>query len=197
MTTSRWLVVGLALFLAIATVSCRGPLSGPWPPIETGAQEYRVGPGDVVRVAVFGNADLSSRVTVRPDGRVSLPLIDDVVMAGHTVNELNRDLTDRYRRFVQNPQLSVIVEEVHSYRIFVVGKVAHPGDFEVRVPVTVLQSLALAGGILRGGDEDRIVVLRRTADGHEERYLFSYTEAISGRTEMNFSLRTGDTVIVP
>ena len=193
MTSSRWLT--LALLLAMS--GCRGPLSGPWPPIENGVQEYRVGPGDVVRVAVFGNADLSSRVTVRPDGRVSLPLIGEVVMAGHTVNDLNRDLTDRYRHFVQNPQLSVILEEVHSYRIYVVGKVAHPGDFEARVPITVLQALALAGGVLVRGDSDRIVILRRAANGQEERYLFSYAEAVNGRTEMNFTLRTGDTIIVP
>lgn len=193
MTTLRWPYLAVAL----AVCACRSPLSGPWPPIESSVQEYRVGAGDVVRVAVFGNAELSSRVTVRPDGRVSLPLIDEVVMSGHTVTELNRDLTERYRCFVQNPQISVIVEEVHSYRIYVVGKVAHPGDFEARVPVTVLQALALSGGTIRGADADRIVILRRGSNGQEERYLFSYTEALNGRTEMNFNLRSGDTVIIP
>lgn len=188
-----WFVV-LPLLVAPA---CRGALTGPWPPIESAVQEYRLGPGDVIRIAVFGNAELSSRVTVRPDGRVTLPLLNEVAVSGKTVNDITREITEGYRRFVNDARVAVVIEEVHSYRVFVVGKVVRPGDFESRTPVTVMQALALAGGGGRGADMDAIVILRRGANGRDERYEFSYTECLEGRTEMNFMLRSGDTVIVP
>ncbi|MBI5516576.1 MAG: polysaccharide biosynthesis/export family protein [Deltaproteobacteria bacterium] len=187
----------LALALLLSLAACRGPLPGPWPPIEATVQEYRIGPGDIIRVAVYGNADLSGRVTVRPDGRISLSLVNEVTVAGRTVAEVARELSEGYRRFVQDARVSVIVEEVHSYRVYVMGKVTHPGDVESRVPVTVMQALTLAGGFARAADMDRIIILRRAPNGQEERFLFSYTECVNGRTEMNFTLRTGDTIIVP
>jgi polysaccharide export outer membrane protein len=186
------------LFAAsFAALACRSPLPGPWPPIEHSVQEYRLGPGDVVRITVFEHAEFTSRVTVRPDGRVTLPLLGEVVMTGRTVNEVTQDITNGYRRFVQGAACAVVLEEVHSYRVFVTGKVARPGDFESRTPLNVMQALALAGGFTRGAALDNIVILRRGASGRDERYEFSYTECSEGRTEMNFTLRTGDTIIVP
>lgn len=188
----------LAFSFALALTACTGPLTGPWPPISNAVQEYRLGPGDVLRIAVYGNTDLTvPRVVVRPDGRITLALINEVTVSGKTVNEVTREITEGYRRFVQDARVAVIVEEVHSYRIYVNGKVAHPGDFESRVPITVMQALSLAGGGIRGANLDRIVILRRGANGQEERFLFSYNECIAGRTEMDFTLRTGDTIIVP
>lgn len=190
----------LAAALAATTLhaaACRSPLSGPWPPVEAAMQTYRIGPGDVMRVSVFGNAELNSRVTVRPDGRVTLPLLDEIAVAGRTVNEVAAEVSQGYRRFVQDARVAVVIEEVHSYRVFVSGKVQRPGEFESRTPLTVMQALALAGGGARGADMDAIVILRRGANGRDERYEFSYNEAIGGRTEMNFTLRSGDTIIVP
>ncbi len=182
---------------ALSLAACRGSLAGPWPPIEAATQTYRVGPGDVLRVSVFGNQELNTRVTVRPDGRVTLPLLDEVAVAGHTVNEVSTEVTAGYRRYVQDARVAVVIEEVHSYRVFVTGKVQRPGEFEARTPLTVMQALSLAGGGARGADMDGIVILRRGANGRDERYEFSYTECVEGRTEMNFMLRSGDTVIVP
>lgn len=187
----------LLLVSLLAPAACRGTLSGPWPPIETTVQEYRLGSGDVLRIAVYGNADLSTRVTVRPDGRITLPLLNEVTVQGKTVNEVTREVTEGYRRFVQDARVAVIIEEVHSYRVFVVGKVVRPGDFESRTPVTVMQALALAGGAARGADTDHIVVLRHGVGGRHERYEVSYADISDGRLEQNFTLRTGDTVIVP
>jgi polysaccharide biosynthesis/export protein len=194
----RTLFLSIPLLITLcAAPGCRGTLSGPWPPIEAAIQTYRVGPGDVIRVSVFGNAELTSRVTVRPDGRITLPLLDEIVVSGHTVTETSTEISQGYRRYVQDARVSVIVEEVHSYRVFVSGKVQHSGEFEARTPLTVMQALALAGGGARGADMDRIVILRRGANGRDERYEFSYSECSEGRTEMNFTLRSGDTIIVP
>lgn len=186
--------------LAVALLSlpaCRATLSGPWPPIEATVQEYRIGPGDVIRVAVFGNSDLSSRVTVRPDGRITLPLLGEISATGKTVNEVTREITEGYRRFVQDARVAVVIEEVHSYRIFVLGKVTRPGEFESRTPLTITQAMALAGGTTRGANVDGIVVLRRGANGRDERYEVSMTDILEGQTQQNFTLRSGDTIMVP
>lgn len=191
---ARSAIFALALLCPFA---CRATLTGPWPPIEATVQEYRIGPGDVIRVAVFGNADLSSRVTVRPDGRLTLPLLGEVSATGKTVNEVTREITEGYRRFVQDARVAVVIEEVHSYRVFVLGKVTRPGEFESRVPLTITQAMALAGGTTRGANVDGIVVLRRGANGRDERYEVSMTDILEGQTQQNFTLRTGDTIMVP
>jgi len=187
----------LCLAALLSLPACRGTLSGPWPPVESGVQEYRVGAGDIIRISVFGNAELNTRVTVRPDGRITLPLINEVTVSGKTINDITREVTEGYRRFQQDARVSVVVEEVHSYRVFVTGKVIRPGDFESRTPVNVVQALALAGGGARGANLDRIMVLRRATNGREERYEVSLSDILEGQMQQNFTLRSGDTVVVP
>ncbi len=194
---ARLSVAVALLSLTSSSVGCHTPLPGPWPPIEAATQTYRIGAGDVLRVSVFGNQELNTRVTVRPDGRIALPLIDELAVAGRTVNEVTNEVSQNYRRYVQDARVAVVIEEVHSYRVFVTGKVMRAGEFESATPLTVMQALALAGGGARGADMDGIVILRRGANGRDERYEFSYTECAEGRTEMNFLLRSGDTIIVP
>ena len=190
----------MALVVAAAGLTlgaCSAPLRGPWPSAQLRAAEYRIGAGDILRVNVWQNQELSSRVTVRPDGAVTLPLIDEVAVAGKTVAEANNLVAARYRRFIAaENHVTLVVEEIHSYRVYVLGRVNHPGEFESRSPVTVMQALALAGGPLRTADTDRIVVLHRDGE-RQRRYLFSYDEAAGGRLEMNFVLNSGDTVVVP
>jgi polysaccharide export outer membrane protein len=186
------------LALALASGGCAAALTGPWPSNQMRSTEYRIGSGDILRVSVWQNAELTSRVTVRPDGAITLPLIDEVRVAGMTVAEANNLVAERYRRFIAaENHVTLVVEEIHSYRVYVLGRVNHPGEFESRTPVTVMQALALGGGPLRTADTGRIVVLHRNTDGTQRRYLFSYDEAAEGRLEMNFVLNTGDTVIVP
>jgi polysaccharide export outer membrane protein len=181
----------------LAVAACHPPLHGPWPSVPTHASEYHIGPGDILRVNVWQNQELSTRVTVRPDGAVTLPLIDEVPVAGRTVAQANDEIAQRYRRFIAaENHVTVSVEEIHSYRVYVLGRVNHPGEFEARTPVTVLQALALAGGPTRLADPDRIVVLHHQ-DEVTRRYLFSYDEATAGRLEQNFTLATGDTLVVP
>ena len=186
-----------AALAVLAAPACRATLSGPWPPIEATVQEYRIGPGDVIRVAVFGNNDLSSRITVRPDGRITLPLLGEISVTGKTVNEVTREITEGYRRFVQDARVAVVIEEVHSYRVYVLGKVTRPGEFESRTPLTISQAMALSGGTTRGANVDNIVVLRRGTNGRDERYEVSLTDILEGQTQQNFTLRTGDTIMVP
>lgn len=187
----------MCLASLLSLTACRSTLTGPWPPVEAAIQEYRVGSGDIIRIAVFGNAELNTRVTVRPDGRITLPLLNEVTVTGKTINEITREVTEGYRRFVQDARVSVVVEEVHSYRVFVTGKVIRPGDFESRMPVTVMQALALAGGGARGANLDHIIVLRRASNGREERYEVSLNDILEGQMQQNFTLRSGDTVVVP
>lgn len=187
----------IAAVALLCLPACRATLLGPWPPIEASVQEYRIGPGDLMRVAVFGNNDLSSRVTVRPDGRITLPLLGEISVTGKTVNEVTREITEGYRRFVQDARVAVVIEEVHSYRVFILGKVTRPGEFESRTPLTITQAMALAGGTTRGANVDGIVVLRRGANGRDERYEVSLTDILDGHTQQNFTLRSGDTIMVP
>lgn len=195
---SRTWCLRYVLLGVMVITGCRRPLQGPWPSASLGSREYRIGPGDILRVSVWQNQELTSRVTVRPDGAITLPLIDEVHVAGKTVAEANRMVSEAYRRFIAaENHVTLIVEEIHSYRVYVLGRVNHPGEFESRTPVTVLQALALAGGPLRMADVNNIAVLHREGDGPPRRYSFAYDEAIAGRLEMNFVLASGDTVIVP
>lgn len=198
MTIRRTKILLAATVLLSAAPACHTPLRGPWPTTHTASSDYRIGPGDIIRVSVWQNQELSSRVTVRPDGAVTLPLIDEVQVAGKTVPEANHLVGERYRRFIAaENHVTLVVEEIHSYRVYVLGRVNHPGEFESRTPVTVMQALALAGGPLRLADTNGIVVLHREGDAPPRRYLFSYDEATAGRLEMNFMLSSGDTVVVP
>jgi polysaccharide export outer membrane protein len=187
-----------SLVLLATSASCGPTARGPWPATTVAQGEYRIGPGDILRVNVWQNQELSSRVTVRPDGAITLPLIDEVRVAGKTVAEANQEIGERYRRFIAaENHVTVSVEEIHSYRVYVLGRVAHPGEFEQRTPVNVMQALALAGGPLRLADTARIAVLHREPNGATRRYLVSYDDVQNGRLEMNFTLATGDTVVVP
>ena len=197
MVVAFWLRIAWVGIVCTSLGGCHPPLAGPWPTTDLRAAAYRIGPGDILRVNVWQNQELSTRVTVRPDGAVTLPLVDEVHLAGKSVAEANDIVNAQYRRFIaaQN-HVTLSVEEIHSYRVFVLGRVTHPGEFESRTPVTVLQALALAGGPQRLADPDRVVVIHRDGDA-TRRYLFSYDEAASGRLEMNFVLASGDTLLVP
>jgi polysaccharide export outer membrane protein len=98
---------------------------------------------------------------------------------------------------VQDARVAVVIEEVHSYRVYVLGKVTRPGEFESRTPLTISQAMALSGGTTRGANVDNIVVLRRGTNGRDERYEVSLTDILEGQTQQNFTLRTGDTIMVP
>jgi len=159
---------------------------------------YAIGLGDVLEISVWKNPDLSATVPVRPDGRISVPLLGDVQAAGMTPLALKATLTDGYKEYVTAPGVSVVVKEIHSRKIYVTGEVAHPGTYDLEPRGKLMQALALAGGLTpyaRG----RVVLLRDGRDGRQEKRMeVDLKSIINGKKpEDNFLLQPGDTLVVP
>src|SRR3954454_338801 len=159
---------------------------------------YAIGLGDVLEISVWKNPELSATVPVRPDGRISVPLLGDVQAAGLTPLALKAALTDGYKEYVTAPGVSVVVKEIHSRKIYVTGEVAHPGTFDLEPRTKLMQALALAGGLTPYA-KGRVVVLRDGRDGRQEkRYAIDLNGIVKGkRPEDNLLLQPGDTLIVP
>lgn len=158
---------------------------------------YVIQPSDILEVFVWKEPDLSRRVLVRPDGRISFPLVQDLQAAGLTPAELKEKIEGLLKQFIASPNVTVIVEEIRNYRIYVTGKVNNPGSFTLEKPVTVLQALSLAGGFAEFANESDVKVVRTYGDQYM--YLdFNYKDVIKGKnTEQNIVLRSGDVVVVP
>ena len=160
------------------------------------ATEYQIGPEDVLDISVWKNPELSRTVPVRPDGKVSLPLLNDFQAAGLTPSSLREQLVSRLSDFVPTPEVSVIVREVHSRKVAVVGAVKTAGRYELKSPMTVLEAIALAQGFTDFAARDRIVVLRQSG-GTTTRIPFNYRKIADGAEQENFFVRPGDIIVVP
>lgn len=160
-------------------------------------QRYIIQPNDVLEVFVWQEPDLTRKVTVRPDGFVSIPLVQDLQAAGTTPAELKTRLENKLKDYLPAPNVTIVVDAIQSYRIYVVGKVQKPGSITVEKPVTVLQALSLAGGFQDYAKESEIVVIRN--NGKESSVLdFNYRDVIHGKNPaQNIMLRSGDVVAVP
>jgi polysaccharide export outer membrane protein len=162
--------------------------------------EYVIGRGDVLEIAVWDNSTISRTVLVRPDGRVSLPLLHDIQAAGMTPMQLREFLEKTLVRYLEAPTVSVIVREVHSYHVSVVGQVKTPGRFQLTDHATVLDVLAMAGGLTEFADRGRITVLRRV-NSTTEYIPFSYNRLVSrdgtNGGQANFFLQGDDIILVP
>ena len=162
------------------------------------AGDYLIGPDDVLAVNVWKESELSEELPVRPDGKISLPLIGDVQASSLTPVQLQESIRTRLSTYLVNPTVTVIVKETRSHRFNVVGEVERPGSFVLGQPLRVLDALALAGGFRDFAKTSAIYVLRLHADGSPQRFSFNYKQVISGRSlEQNIRLQTGDTVVVP
>jgi polysaccharide export outer membrane protein len=160
-------------------------------------RQYQIGAGDVLEISVWKNAELSRVVTVRPDGMISLPLINDVQAAGLTPAQLRDAVAKRLVEYVPSPEVSVIVNRVDSFAVSVVGSVAKPGRFNLSGPTTVLEALAMAGGLSQFASHRNIYVLRNEGNT-PKRLAFDYNKATSsGDPTENFLLRAGDVIVVP
>lgn len=161
------------------------------------AGDYRIGIDDVLDVAVWNVAELQKTVPVRPDGKISLPLVNDIVAAGLTPMELRDALTKMLAAYVQHPNVSVVVREIRSMKMSIIGQVRAPGRYDIKGPSTVLDGLALAGGLTDFASRRRITILRSTGTA-VERIPFDYDAAVSrGRVENMPLLQAGDVVVVP
>jgi polysaccharide export outer membrane protein len=188
--------VGIAL-VAVAPVHGQETKPGPSTNGLVEQEEYRIGPEDVLQIFVWKNETLSRVVSVRPDGVISLPLLGDVPVAGQTTRHLREVLVKRYTDFIAAPEISVIVNEVKSVKVSVIGEVPKPGRYELKSRTTVLDMLAMAGGFGQFASRSKMVVLRPES-GKMKRIPFNFNKAVSeGGEQENFYLQPGDIVVVP
>jgi polysaccharide biosynthesis/export protein len=167
------------------------------PQAPTLSDEYRLGPGDKLRIEVYKDPQLSQSVQVRPDGKITLPLVGDLEATSHTPIELRDTITKSLKEYVTNPTVTVIVVEALASKIYVMGEVTHPGTMELHGPTTILQALAMAGGFKEFANTKDVKVLRPTGDrGGVQTLKFNYRDVLSGDARP-FYLRSGDTVVVP
>jgi len=158
---------------------------------------YVIGAQDVLDINVWKEPDVSRIVPVRPDGKISLPLLNDVQAAGLTPAQLATQLTENLKKYVTNPQVTVIVTVINSQRVYILGEVTRPGAFPLIPGMSVLQALSSAGGFTQFAKVKSIFV-RRIENGKEAKYPFNYREVISGkRPEQDILLKAGDTIVVP
>ena len=167
----------------------------PQAPATLGDAEYRLGPGDKLRIEVYKDAQLSQSVQVRPDGKITLPLVGDLEATGRTPIELRDTIAKSLKEYVTNPTVTVIVVEATVATAYVMGEVNHPGAVTLQAPLTVMQALAMAGGLKDFADAKNIRVLRPRASGVEA-LSFNYKEALKS-SRAPIYLRAGDSVVVP
>ena len=185
----------IAVVLSLSLLTAQAENSGNSLPSAPVA--YRLQPGDVVTVSVWKEEDLQREVLVRPDGALSFPLAGDLNVNGRTVEELRIDLVERLKRFVPDPVVTVAVKSIGGNRVYVIGKVARPGEFPFSSPIDVMQALSLAGGATPFAQINDIVILRRDNTG-QRALPFRYGDVERGRNlQQNFLLKSGDTVVVP
>jgi len=159
--------------------------------------DYVIGPEDVLSIVFWREKDLSADVVVRPDGKISLPLLKDQQAAGLSPDQLTEALVKAASKYVSQPNATVMVKEINSRKVFVVGQVAKPGTFPLAGDMTVLQVIALAGDVLEYAKATKIVVVRQEG-GAERRYKFNYRDVLKGKAvDQNIRLKPGDTIIVP
>jgi polysaccharide export outer membrane protein len=158
-------------------------------------EKYVIGPGDVLHVSVWKDASLERIDTVRPDGMISFPLINEVQASGQTPMQLQKIISDRLRQYMSDPEVSVVVQEVHSFAVSVLGEVKTPGRYELKNEATVLDVLAEAGGLSEFASPSKIVILR-DEDGAKRRIMFDYNTAVYGE-EPPFYVHPGDIINVP
>lgn len=158
---------------------------------------YIIGGQDVLDINVWKEPELTRTVPVRPDGKISLPLLNDVQAAGLTPTQLAEQITTSLKKFVTGPQVTVIVTQINSQRIYLMGEVARAGAYPLLPGMTVLQGLSSGGGFTQFANLKKIYVLR-SVDGKQQKYPFNYKEVLSGKAaDQNIVLRPGDTIVVP
>ena len=194
---------GYGLLAGLLAVPCRGmncrqqTMPVDWEELAK-PRAFKLGGGDRIHIEVQEHQELSRDVVVRPDGMINLPLVGEVSARDRLPEQLAEEIARQLERFVKNPVVNVSVSEVNSYAIYVLGEVRRPGEFRAAEPRTVLQSLALAGGLTPFASPSRIHVLRKRPAQTDLVIPIDYGDIVSGkRPEQNILLHSGDTVVVP
>jgi polysaccharide biosynthesis/export protein len=179
-----------------AQAAVSGSATAPNPAKPANATDYQIGPEDVLDVAVWNNPAISRTTPVRPDGMISLPLLNDVQAAGLTPMQLRDDIAKKLTEYLPNPEVSVIVREVNHFKVSVLGEVKKPGRYDFKGQASVLDAIALAGGLSDFAARSKIVVLRNEGNG-TKRIPVNYNKIVSASEEGDVRLRPGDIVLVP
>jgi polysaccharide export outer membrane protein len=184
---------------ALVTITAGASDAGGATPDTTLARpDFVIGPSDVLAISVWKEPELSRSVPVRPDGRISIPLLGDLMASGLTASELQRVIKQQLRGYVSNPEVTVIVQDVKSQQVNIFGEVAKPGSYVLAKDMTVLDAIGAAGGLKDFAKLKKIYVLRAGKDGARSRIAFNYKEVIKGRnSDQNIQLQPRDTVVVP
>lgn len=202
----KWFVVSVALLTGLMLVGSAGaqqasvksaPPRAPLPMGVPVASDYVIGPEDMLQVSIWKNEAMSRTLPVRPDGKISLPLLHDITAAGLTPLQLRDKIAAALAEFMPNPEVSVSVMQVNSYRVSVLGEVQKPGVLQLKAPTTVLEALALAGGFRDFASPSKIVIFRKDASGQTQKLRFNYNRAVGSAGEDNIALKSGDVVVVP
>ena len=165
-------------------------------PTSQGGASYVIGAEDNLHIAVWKEADLTATLPVRPDGKISLPLLNDVQAAGLTPQQLAVSITEKLKKFLADPRVTVVVTQINSKRIYMVGEVGHTGAMPMLPNMTVLQALSSAG-LTQFANTKRIYILR-TVNGKQEKLPVNYHKLVKGQQiEQNYVLQPGDTIVVP
>ncbi len=161
--------------------------------------DYLIGPEDVLEISVWKNAALSKTVKVRPDGKISLPLIGDIKAAGLSPTQLKKVIESEVSRYQQTAIASVIVTEVNSYRVFILGEVKSPGAYQMKTRTSVLQAIALAGGFTEFASRNKMKLIRRKKDGKgDEKITIRFKDLVyTKNSDKDVILKPGDTIFVP
>lgn len=159
--------------------------------------DYVIGPDDILSVLFWRDKEMSADVVVRPDGRITLPLLNDVVAGGATPEQLKDRISEQAARFVEDPSVTVVVKQINSRKVFVTGNVGRQGAYPLSGPSTVLQMLSLAGGVAEFADAKKILIMR-TENGQQKVLKFNLRDVMKGKNlQQNVLLKPGDTIVVP
>jgi polysaccharide export outer membrane protein len=197
--TKGVLILGSLLLLGSCTLATVPPVTDlPQTAVAYPEKEsYIIGPSDVLEVNVWREPDLSRQVQVRMDGKITLPMLDDVQAENLTLTELQKKIEEEYARFVTEPEVTVILAQSNSRRVYMMGKVNAPGEYLLGKDMTVLQAISVAGGLTKWADTDNVRLIRKV-NGKEQTFRIDYAAIISGRDlSHNVLLQPEDTIFVP
>jgi len=191
-----WIFLGLALVSLPALVAGQTSSSANDPtPASQAGPTYVIGPDDTLYISVWKEPDLTETLPVRADGKISMPLLNDVQAAGLTPMQLGAALTDKLKKYVSDPRVTIVVTQMNSQRVYVTGEVLHPGAMNLTPSMTVLQALSSAG-FTQFANTKGIYVLRNQ-HGSETKLAVNYKKLIKGEGGQNIALKPGDTIVVP
>jgi len=160
-------------------------------------QEYTIGADDVLSIIFWRDKELTADVSVRPDGKISLALLNDVQASGLTPAQLKDRIVEESKKYVEDPNVTVVVKQINSRRVFITGEIRKPGPYPLTGPTTVLQLISLAGGLADYAKPEKITIVR-AEDGKPVSFRFNYKQVLEGKKlTQNIELKPGDTIIVP